>query len=395
MNNRKEIEFSSEELSRYSRHLSIPEFGVEGQKKLKAAGVLAVGAGGLGAPLLQYLTAAGVGTIGLIDFDKVEVSNLQRQVLFGTPDVGRSKAKAAKERLQEINPHIRIRVHEERLTSDNALDIIQDYDVIADGTDNFPTRYLVNDACVMLGKPDVFGSIFRFEGQVSVFNYKYNDGNRGPNYRDLFPEPPPPGSVPSCAEAGVLGVLPGIIGSLQANEVIKIITGIATPLAGQLFLFDSRSFAARKVKVTKNRDNPLRGRNSEITGLIDYEAFCGFPAFAVNGEEKQDYDVREVTVEEYKSWLDSNEDIQLVDVRQTYETAIAEIGGELIPLRTIADNADKISRDKKVVVYCRNGQRSAEAVKQLREKHNFDNLYNLKGGIQAWSRKIDESVPEY
>jgi adenylyltransferase/sulfurtransferase len=388
------IEFSGEELGHYSRHLSIPEFGMEGQKKLKAAKVLAVGTGGLGAPMLQYLAAAGVGTIGIVDFDKVEASNLHRQVLFGTSDIGRPKVEVTKERLQDINPYINIQVHETRLTSDNALEIIKEYDVVADGTDNFPTRYLINDACVMLDKPNVHGSIFQFEGQLSVFNYEDEEGNRGPNYRDLFPEPPPPGLVPSCAEAGVLGVLPGIIGCLQASEVIKIITGIGDPLSGQLFLFDAQDFSTRKVKVTKNKNNPLTGKNPEITELIDYEAFCGVPS--INGEEEQkETEVPEVSVHEYKSWLDSGEDVQLIDVREPHEVEIAEIGGELIPLKTVTDNADKISRNKKVVVHCRSGQRSADAIKELQEKYGFDNLYNLKGGILAWSEEIDESIPQY
>lgn len=392
MNNWQDIEFSGEELGHYSRHLSIPEFGMEGQKKLKAAKVLAVGTGGLGAPMLQYLAAAGVGTIGIVDFDKVEASNLHRQVLFGASDVGRPKVEVAKERLQQINPHINIQVHQTRLTSDNALEILKDYDVVADGTDNFPTRYLINDACVMLDKPNVHGSIFQFEGQVSVFNYVDQEDDRGPNYRDLFPEPPPPGLVPSCAEAGVLGVLPGIIGCLQASEVIKIITGIGSPLSGQLFLFDAQDFSTRKVNVNKNKDNPLTGENPEITELIDYEAFCGIPS--TNGEEEES-EVPEVSVQEYKSWLDNDEDVQLIDVREPHEVEIAEIGGELIPLKTVLDNADKISRNKKVVVHCRSGKRSADAIKQLQEEYGFDNLYNLKGGILAWSKEIDDSVPQY
>jgi len=394
MTNWKDIEFSGDELGHYSRHLSIPEFGMEGQKKLKAAKVVAVGTGGLGAPMLQYLAAAGVGTIGIVDFDKVEASNLHRQILFGASDVGRPKVEVAKERLQEINPHIDIRVHETRLTSDNAMEILKDYDVVADGTDNFPTRYLINDACVMLDKPNVHGSIFQFEGQLSVFNHVNQDGNRGPNYRDLFPEPPPPGLVPDCAEAGVLGVLPGIIGCLQASEVIKIITGIGQPLSGQLFLFDAQDFSTRKVNVNKNKDNPLTGDNPEITELIDYEAFCGVPS-ATNGEEETESDVPEVSVQQYKGWLEDDEDVQLIDVREPHEVEIAEMGGELIPLDTVLDNADKISRDKKVVVHCRSGARSAKAIRQLQEKYGFENLYNLEGGILAWSEKIDETIPQY
>ena len=395
MNNTNEITFSGEELGHYSRHLSIPEFGMEGQKKLKAAKVLAVGTGGLGAPMLQYLAAAGVGTIGLIDFDKVEASNLHRQVLFGTSDVGRPKVEVAKERLLENNPHININVHEVRLTSENALDIIEGYDVVADGTDNFPTRYLINDACVMLDKPNVHGSIFQFEGQVSVFNYEDEEGNRGPNYRDLFPEPPPPGLVPSCAEAGVLGVLPGIIGCLQASEVIKIITGIGDPLAGQLFLFDAQDFSTRKVNITKNTDNPLTGDNPSITELIDYEAFCGIPSNNEQEEASKQSEVPEISVKEFKKWIDAGEDIQLIDVREPYETEIAEIGGDLIPLETILNHADDINRDKKVVVHCRSGKRSADAIKQLQENFDFNNLYNLKGGILAWSEEIDDTVPQY
>ncbi len=394
MTNWKDIEFSGDELGHYSRHLSIPEFGMEGQKKLKAAKVVAVGTGGLGAPMLQYLAAAGVGTIGIVDFDKVEASNLHRQILFGASDVGRPKVEVAKERLQEINPHIDIRVHETRLTSDNAMEILKDYDVVADGTDNFPTRYLINDACVMLDKPNVHGSIFQFEGQLSVFNHVDQDGNRGPNYRDLFPEPPPPGLVPDCAEAGVLGVLPGIIGCLQASEIIKIITGIGQPLSGQLFLFDAQDFSTRKMNVNKNKDNPLTGDNPEITELIDYEAFCGVPS-ATNGEEETESDVPEVSVQQYKGWLEDDEDVQLIDVREPHEVEIAEMGGELIPLDTVLDNADKISRDKKVVVHCRSGARSAKAIRQLQEKYGFENLYNLEGGILAWSEKIDETIPQY
>lgn len=395
MNNWKNIEFSKEELGHYSRHLSIPEIGMEGQKKLKAAKVLAVGTGGLGAPMLQYLAAAGVGTIGIVDFDKIEASNLHRQVLFGASDIGRPKVEVAKERLQQINPHITINTHETRLTSENALDILKDYDIVADGTDNFPTRYLVNDACVMLDKPNVYGSIFQFEGQVSVFNYVDKDGNRGPNYRDMFAEPPPAGLVPNCAEAGVLGVLPGIIGCLQANEVIKIATGAGDVLSGKLFLFDALNFSTRKVNITKNPDNPLTGKNPEITELIDYEAFCGVGSNGSPEEIKENQEVREVSVKEYKSWVESGESVQLIDVREPYEYEIAQIGGELIPLKKVSQNADKISRDKKVVVHCRSGKRSADAIKELQDKYRFDNLYNLKGGILAWSEEIDETVPQY
>jgi len=385
MSNWKNIQFSKEELAHYSRHLTIPEFGMNGQKKLKAGSVLAVGTGGLGAPMLQYLAAAGVGTIGIVDFDKVEASNLHRQVLFGQNDVGRPKVQVAKERLQDINPHIEIVVHETRLTSENALDIIRDYDVVADGTDNFPTRYLINDATVMLGKPNVHGSIFQFEGQVSVFNYVDKEGKRGPNYRDLFPEPPPPGLVPDCAEAGVLGVLPGIIGCLQASEVIKILIGEGEPLAGKLFLFDALTFKTRTVNIAKKPGNPLTGNNPTITELIDYESFCG-----ISPDSGGEPDVKEVTVDEFRQWLNENEDIQLIDVREPHEYEVDQMGGELIPFKTIDENAGKISRDKKVVVHCRSGKRSAKAIRRLQDEHGFDNLYNLKGGILAWREKAGD-----
>jgi sulfur-carrier protein adenylyltransferase/sulfurtransferase len=390
MNNWTDIRFSKEELSHYSRHLTIPEIGMDGQKKLKAGKVLAVGTGGLGAPMLQYLAAAGVGTIGIIDFDKVEASNLHRQILFGTSDIGRPKVEVAKERLQEINPHIDIKTYETRLTSENVLEILKHYDVIADGTDNFPTRYLINDASVMLDKPNVFGSIFQFEGQVSVFNYLDDSGNRGPNYRDLFPEPPPPGLVPDCAEAGVLGVLPGIIGSLQASEVIKLLAGIGKPLAGELFLFDALHFSTRKVSIKKNKTNPLTGDNPTITELIDYEAFCG-----LGTDEPEEADVPEMTVLELKDLMTRGEDIQLIDVREPHEYEIAQIGGELIPMNSILDEAERIRRDTKVIIHCRSGKRSATAIRQLRDEYGFDNLYNLKGGILAWSEEVDESVPQY
>lgn len=391
MNKWTEMKLSNEELAHYSRHLTIPEIGVEGQKKLKAGKVLAIGTGGLGAPMLQYLAAAGVGTIGIVDFDKVEASNLHRQILFGTSDIGRPKVEVAKERLQEINPHITIETYETRLTSENALEIIKNYDVVADGTDNFPTRYLINDATVMLDKPNVHGSIFQFEGQISVFNYTDKNGDRGPNYRDLFPEPPPPGLVPDCAEAGVLGVLPGIIGSLQASEVIKILAGIGEPLAGKLFLFDALNFRTQSVSIKKNKDNPLTGENPAITELIDYEVFCGVGG---NGRDEED-EVSEITVQEFKTLLDRGEDVQVIDVREPHEYDIAHIGGELIPLNTILDNAGKISRDTKVVVHCKAGTRSAKAIRQLQEKYGFDNLYNLQGGILAWSKEIDREVPQY
>lgn len=377
----KDIQFSREELARYDRHIIIPEFGLAAQQKLKAAKVLVVGSGGLGSPLLLYLAAAGVGTIGIVDFDVVDDSNLQRQVLFGKKDVGRSKARAAKSRLEALNPYINIRLHLTRLSSENALDIIKDYDVVADGTDNFPTRYLVNDACVLLDKTNVYASIFQFEGQVSVFNYLNPAGELGPNYRDLYPTPPPPGLVPSCAEGGVLGVLPGIIGSAQALEVIKVITEVGEPLSGRLFSFDALSFQTRVFNLKRRDDNPLNGKNPSITQLIDYEFFCGLKTPAVEKPVKQ------ITVRELYEWQTYGEPFQLIDVREPHEYEAANLGAELIPLSTVAAHADRFARDRKVVVHCRSGVRSAKAIRELEEKFGFDNLYNLEGGILAYQEQ--------
>ncbi len=377
------IQFSKEELARYNRHIIIPEFGMEAQQKLKAAKVLVVGSGGLGSPALLYLTAAGVGTIGIIDFDVVDDSNLQRQILFGVESVGLPKVEAARQRLEALNPHINIRLYNEQLTSKNALDIIKDYDVVADGTDNFPTRYLVNDACVLTGKPNIYASIFQFEGQVSVFNYRNAKGEAGPNYRDLYPTPPPPGLVPSCAEGGVLGVLPGIIGSMQASEVIKVITGVGETLSGRFFIFDALNFETRTFKISKRSDNPISGKNPTIKELIDYEQFCGMKAV-----EKP---IKEISVKDLYNWQVKGEKFQLIDVREPHEYDIVNLGGELIPLATVSANADKIERDKKVVVHCKMGGRSAKAIRELEEKYGFDNLYNLKGGVLAY---IDEVKPE-
>lgn len=377
------IHFSKEELARYDRHIIIPGFGFEGQKKLKASKVLVVGSGGLGSPVLLYLAAAGVGTIGIVDFDVVDDSNLQRQVLFGVNEIGEPKAEAARKRLKALNPHIQINIYNTQLTSKNALDIIKDYDVVADGTDNFPTRYLVNDACVMLDKPNVYASIFQFEGQASVFNFKDEKGEVGPNYRDLFPTPPPPGLVPSCAEGGVLGVLPGILGSIQALEVIKVITGVGETLSGRLFIFDALNFETRIFNISRSADNPLNGDHPTIKELIDYEQFCG-----VKAVEKP---IKEITVQDLYNLQVNGEDFQLIDVREPDEYGIVNIGGELIPLATIPSRADKIVRDKKVVVHCKMGGRSAKAIHELEEKFGFDNLYNLKGGILSY---IDEIKPE-
>ena len=384
------VTFSNKEMARYSRHITIPEFGKEGQEKLKRSKVLVIGTGGLGAPALQYLTAAGIGEIGIVDFDKVEDSNLQRQVLFNTDDIGRPKTEVAKEKLKKLNPNVTIHVHETRLTSENALEIFKGYDIVADGTDNFPTRYLVNDACVFTGIPNVYASIFRFEGQVSVFNYTDKNGNTGPNYRDLYPTPPPPGLVPSCAEGGVLGVLPGIIGSIQASEVIKILAGIGKPLSGRFFIFDALSFESRTLKIEKDDENPLTGKNPTQTELIDYEEFCG-----IVPEEEQASSVPEITVQELEQWKDRGEDFKVIDVREPHEYEIANINGELIPLNQVAENADKIPKDKKVVIHCRSGKRSEKAIKELQEKFGYNNLYNLKGGILAYANEVDNSLATY
>lgn len=366
---------SKEELNRYARHLNIPEFGIAAQQKLKNSSVLVVGAGGLGSPVLLYLAAAGVGKIGIVEFDTVDESNLQRQVLYTTEDIGKSKAQTAKKRLETLNPFIKINLHETQLTRKNAIEIISQYDVVADGTDNFPTRYLVNDACVLAGKVNVFASIFRFEGQVAVFNFLQKDGTRSANYRDMFPTPPPPGMVPSCAKGGVLGVLPGIIGSMQANEVIKILTKIGEPLVNRFFMYDAASFTMRTLKIQKNPDNT-------ISQLIDYEDFCGI------SNNNHLNDVKTVTVADLKKMMVEKSDFQLIDVREDFEKEMFDIGGELIPSGSILENEKRISRTKKVVIYCRSGARSAKAIEQLQTLSGFDNLYNLEGGILAWEAEI-------
>ncbi|MDZ4747461.1 MAG: molybdopterin-synthase adenylyltransferase MoeB [Saprospiraceae bacterium] len=388
-----EIKFSKEELERYSRHLIIPEFNIEGQKKLKHARVLVVGTGGLGAPLLLYLTAAGVGTIGIVDFDIVDKSNLQRQVLFTTQDVGRPKVEAARERLNALNPHVHFEVFNTRLESSNALEIISQFDIVADGTDNFPTRYLVNDACVLAGKTNVFASIFRFEGQASVFNYQFPDGSRGPNYRDLFPVPPPPGLVPSCAEGGVIGVLPGILGSLQANEVIKVISGVGEPLAGRFFQFDAAEFKTRIFKISKDPDNPLTGNNPTQTELIDYEYFCGINLTHVTMETIESNG--QLSVSALNDWIKSGKDFQLIDVREPYEYDIANLGGILIPKGEILKHLDEINREKDVVIHCRSGKRSQDVIDVLKQELGLKNLHNLKGGILAWADEIDTTMAKY
>ena len=389
-------ELSSEELQRYSRHLTLPEFGKEGQEKLKNASVLLVGAGGLGSPAATYLAAAGVGRIGLVDFDTVEASNLQRQILYGTSDVGRPKLEAASERLEDLNPHVEVERHEVRLTSDNALDFIDDYDVVADGTDNFPTRYLVNDACVMTGTPNVYASIFRFEGQVSVFATE-----DGPCYRCLYEEPPPPGLVPSCAEGGVLGILPGFIGTLQATEVIKLLTGIGTPLIGRLLMVDALPMEFRTVDVPKNPECPVCGDDPEVTELIDYEAFCGIPqqngsSDATNTTDVADDSVPEISVQDLKQRRDADDAPFVLDVREPYEAEIASIGADqLIPVDQLEERLHELeaSKDEEVVVHCRSGGRSEKATRMLREK-GYD-ASNLAGGVLAWSDEIDPEVRKY
>ncbi len=377
---------SNEEILRYSRHLIMPEVGMEGQLKLKCAKVLLIGTGGLGAPLGLYLAAAGVGRIGLVDFDTVDLTNLQRQVTFSTTDVGRPKLEAAKQRLAGLNPEIQFDTYERRLTSENALDILREYDIVVDGTDNFPTRYLVNDACVLLGKPNVYGSIFRFEGQVSVFGMP-----EGPCYRCLYPEPPPPGLVPSCAEGGVLGVLPGIIGSIQAMETIKLILGRGKPLVGRLLLFDALAMRFRELKLRKNPDCPVCGKHRTVTKLIDYEEFCG-----IRGEEAPApaAQVPEITPRELKARLDRGEEVFILDVREPHEFQICNLNGYLLPLGDLPRRVHELDSSREIIAHCRSGKRSAEAVEFLR-KAGFRKVWNLKGGILAWSDEVDPAVPKY
>jgi sulfur-carrier protein adenylyltransferase/sulfurtransferase len=378
-------QLSPAEIRHYSRHLIMPEVGTTGQRKLKAAKVLTIGAGGLGSPLGLYLAAAGVGTLGLVDFDVVDESNLHRQVLFGRSSVGRPKIQAAAERLRDLNPHIKIVPHETRLDSGNALDLLKDYDVVVDGTDNFPTRYLVNDACVLLGKPNVYGSIFRFEGQVSIFW-----GARGPCYRCLFPEPPPPGLVPSCAEGGVLGVLPGIIGSLQANEVIKLIVGAGDPLIGRLVLFDALKMRFRELKLHKDPRCPICSENPTQHELIDYEQFCG-----IGPAEEAIVEGFDISVEELKRRMDEGHPLTVLDVRNPQEYEIARIpGAVLIPLHELQDRLGELDTAASLVVHCHHGPRSTQAVRFLRQM-GFSRAVNLAGGIDAWSLDVDPSVPQY
>ncbi len=377
---------SNEEVLRYSRHLIMPEVGMEGQQKLKAARVLCIGAGGLGSPLALYLAAAGVGTLGLVDFDVVDFTNLQRQVIHHTSDVGRPKLQSAKEKIAAINPFVHVALFETRLTSENALRIFDGFDIIVDGTDNFPTRFLVNDACVLSGKPNVYGSIFRFEGQASVFAAK-----DGPCYRCLYPEPPPPGMVPSCAEGGVLGILPGLIGLIQATEAIKLILGSGEPLIGRLLLVDALGMRFRELKLRKNPDCVVCGTHPTVTKLIDYEQFCG-----VRGEEKPVISggVPEISVEELKQRLDAKDDLFILDVREPHEYKICNLNGHLIPLNDLPKRMSELDSDKEIVVHCRSGARSAKAVAFL-QTAGFTKVKNLAGGVLAWSDRIDPKMPRY
>src|SRR5271157_5508481 len=382
------VQLSKDEILRYSRHLIMPEVGMEGQLKLKKAKVLCVGAGGLGSPLALYLAAAGVGRLGIVDFDVVDFTNLQRQVIHSTADVGKSKLASAKESIRGLNPNVEVVTYETHLTSENALDLLTDFDIIVDGTDNFPTRYLVNDACVLLGKPNVYGSIFRFEGQVSVFYAR-----EGPCYRCLYPEPPPPGLVPSCAEGGVLGVLPGIVGCIQAMEAIKLIIGQGQPLIGRLLVFDALSIRFRELKLRKNPECPVCGEHPTITKLIDYQQFCGIPqheAKPVAGVAEGEIDPVEV-----KAKIDRGDRFVLIDVREPHEYQICNIPfAKLIPLGELPKRVNELNSADEIVAHCKSGMRSAKAVEFLKQA-GFKKVRNMKGGILAWSDKVDPKVPKY
>jgi sulfur-carrier protein adenylyltransferase/sulfurtransferase len=381
-------ELTTDDLARYSRHLILPEVGMEGQQRLKAARVLCVGTGGLGSPLAFYLAAAGVGTLGLVDFDVVDASNLQRQIIHSTKDIGRKKLDSAEEKLLALNPALNVVKHETMLSSANALEILRDYDIVADGTDNFPTRYLVNDACVLLGKPNVYGSIFRFEGQASVFATE-----TGPCYRCLYPEPPPPGLVPSCAEGGVLGILPGLVGMIQATEAIKLILGKGESLAGRLLLVDALNMKFRELKLRKNPECPVCGDHPTVTQLIDYQQFCG-----IVPESKQEQAVKngipQLTVKELKQRIDAGEDVFVLDVREPYEYQIANIGAKLIPQNDVPKRLSEIDRDREIVVQCRSGQRSQRIAEYLAQQ-GYGNVKNLAGGILAWADEIDPKMQKY
>jgi adenylyltransferase/sulfurtransferase len=391
-----DVALSHEEVQRYSRHLIMPEVGAAGQKKLKASSVLLIGAGGLGSPLGMYLAAAGIGRIGMVDYDVVDYTNLQRQIIHGTKDVGRPKLESARDRILDINPHVQLDLYEVPLTSDNALEIFAPYDVIIDGTDNFPTRYLTNDASVLLGKPNVYGSIFRFEGQASVFY-----AEEGPCYRCLFPEPPPPGLVPSCAEGGVLGILPGTIGAIQATEAIKLLLGIGEPLIGRLLLYDALSMNFDYVRLRKNPNCPVCSENPTLTELIDYEQFCGMPAhdrsLYVSSENGQSDAVPQLTPAELKARLDKGDNLFILDVREPHEWEISnlsDLGTLLIPKGQVLERMGELDTAQEMVVHCRTGVRSADVIRQLRE-HGFKKMWNLDGGINRWAKEVDDSLPTY
>jgi molybdopterin/thiamine biosynthesis adenylyltransferase/rhodanese-related sulfurtransferase len=382
------VQLNDEQRRRYSRHLILPEVGIEGQTKICSASVLCIGAGGLGSPIALYLAAAGVGKLGLVDFDAVELSNLQRQIIHGTPDVGRPKTESARDTLRRINPNVEVRLHEGRLTSRNALEVMRPYDIVVDGTDNFPTRYLTNDACVLLKKPNVYGSIFRFEGQASVFAPHLG----GPCYRCLYPEPPPPGLVPSCAEGGVLGVLPGIMGLIQATEILKLILGAGVTLLNRLLLYDALEMKFRELKLRRDPECPLCGEHPTITGLIDYEGFCGLTPQA----EKNAMHPDEVTVQEMKAALeDPKLGIKVLDVREPNEQQIARVAGvPLLPLSQLAQRFTELDPGQTYYLHCKAGGRSLQAVQFLRQQ-GFKHLKSVKGGITAWSEQIDPGVPKY
>ena len=383
------MDLSNQEITRYSRHLIMPEVGLEGQKKLKNSRVLCIGAGGLGSPLSLYLAAAGVGTLGILDFDVVDFSNLQRQVLHSEKTVGEPKVESAKNRLLELNSDINVVTYNQRLDSSNAMDVMKDYDVVVDGTDNFATRYLTNDACVFLGIPNVYGSIFRFEGQVSVF-----DAKRGPCYRCLYPEPPPPGLVPSCAEGGVLGILPGVVGTIQASEVVKLVIGEGAPLAGRLLFLDVLDMEPRILKLKKDPECPVCGENPSITELVDYEAFCGIGRGEQEVEEEKPK-IEEITVEEFSSIRESDGEVVLVDVREPHEYEICSIeGSKLIPLGELKDRTGELDPEDEIVVHCHHGRRSMRAATFLAEQ-GFGKVKNLKGGIDEWAEKLDSEMARY
>lgn len=393
----RDVQLSHEEVQRYSRHLIMPEVGMEGQKKLKAASILLIGAGGLGSPLAMYLAAAGIGRLGLVDYDVVDYTNLQRQIIHGTKDVGKPKLESAKARILDINPHVQVDTYEVPLTSHNALEIFEPYDIVIDGTDNFPTRYLTNDACVLLGKPNVYGSIFRFEGQASIFH-----AEEGPCYRCLFPAPPPPGLVPSCAEGGVLGVLPGTVGAIQATEAIKYILGIGESLVGRLMLYDALTMNVDYVKLRKNPNCPICGENPTVTELIDYEQFCGMPAhdhseFSVTEAEGHDAEVRQMSPQTLHERLGDGDELVILDVREPHEWEISnleDLGAFLIPKGDVVSRMGELDTSREMVVQCRSGARSADVIREL-QQHGFKKLWNLDGGINRWAKEVDTSIPTY